>query len=434
MKWFSRRRRLPHLGPYPMEQVARVDRPTTRIDDAAVPRVPFRANFFSRAAHGDLGDRVAEEIKRFNTKTPLSLVLRNFAAMHPPFQDGETAGTTAPLTDDPKKNAEHIKALLYFLGADIVGICEAPAYAWYSHDADGAPVEPRHRYAIVIAIDQGFDTMDAANGNDWVSSGQSQRAYLMGSTFTIVAADYIRQLGFGARAHTNADSEVLHLPLALLAGIGELSRIGEVIINPFLGPRFKTAVITTDLALAVDKPIDFGLQDFCEKCRKCARECPCAAISYGDKIMFNGYEMWKPDAETCVKYRISNPGGTSCGRCMKVCPFNKEGLVQHRIGLWAAIHLPWTRRLLIWLDDALGYGQRNDLKKWWRDLELVNGVLQIARKVNRRGLKKNKADREKHKIAIYPAEVNPPADASGAVPVDRIKALEDGLNAEPPQH
>ena len=24
---------------------------------------------------------------------------------------------------------------------------------------------------------------------------------------------------------------------------------------------------------------------------KCARECPCDAISWGDKVMFNGYEM-----------------------------------------------------------------------------------------------------------------------------------------------
>jgi len=417
-----------------MERIARVDRPTTRIEDDSVPRVPFRANFFSRAAHGDLGARVEKEIKRFNTKTPLSLVLRNFAATHPPYQDGETAAAPAPLTDDPQKNAEHIKSLLYFLGADIVGICAMPAYAWYSHDADGKPVDPKHRFVIVMALDQGFDTMDAANGNDWISSGQSQRAYLMGSTYAIVAADYIRQLGFEARAHTNADSEVLHLPLALLAGIGELSRIGEVIINPYLGPRFKTAVITTNLALAVDKPIDFGLQDFCTKCRKCARECPCAAISFGDKIIFNGYEMWKPDAENCVKYRISNPGGTSCGRCMKVCPFNKEGLMTHRAGLWAAIHLPWTRRFLIWLDDALDYGQRNEGKKWWRDLEFVNGVLQMARKVNRGGLKKDKPDREGHKIAVYPSDVNPPADADAAFPVDRVNAVKAGLKAQSPDH
>ena len=60
-------------------------------------------------------------------------------------------------------------------------------------------------------------------------------------------ADYIRQLGYPARAHTATSSDVLHLPLTLLSGMGELSRIGELVLNPFLGPRFKTHIVTTDL-------------------------------------------------------------------------------------------------------------------------------------------------------------------------------------------
>ena len=139
--------------------------------------------------------------------------------------------------------------------------------------------------------------------------------------------------GYEARARSNADSEVLHLPLTLLTGLGELSRIGEVVLNPYLGQRFKTAVITTSLPMAVDKSIDFGLQDFCNKCKKCAREGTPGAISFSDKVMFNGYEMWKPDVESCTRYRVTNPAVSGCGRCLKVCPFNKQGLFEHRIPL-----------------------------------------------------------------------------------------------------
>ena len=57
---------------------------------------------------------------------------------------------------------------------------------------------------------------------------------------------------------------MLQPPLLLLSGLGEVSRIGEVILNPYLGPRLKSGVVTTDLPLAHDKPIDFGLQAFCE--------------------------------------------------------------------------------------------------------------------------------------------------------------------------
>jgi epoxyqueuosine reductase QueG len=58
-----------------------------------------------------------------------------------------------------------------------------------------------------------------------------------------------------------------------------------------------------------DQPIDFGLQSFCESCNKCARECPSGAITAGPKLMYNGYEIWKSDAEKCARYRITNAAG-----------------------------------------------------------------------------------------------------------------------------
>jgi len=51
-------------------------------------------------------------------------------------------------------------------------------------------------------------------------------------------------------------------PVLLLSGLGEMSRIGDSVIHPFLGPRFKAAVVTTDLPLLPDKPIEIGVQDF----------------------------------------------------------------------------------------------------------------------------------------------------------------------------
>ena len=73
MRLFSRRKRPLHLGRYPMEKIKRVERPTTLITEA-VRRVPRRADFFVRAAHGDLGKKAREEIKRFITKSPLNRV------------------------------------------------------------------------------------------------------------------------------------------------------------------------------------------------------------------------------------------------------------------------------------------------------------------------------------------------------------------------
>jgi len=411
-----------------MEKIRRVATPTTLITDH-VQRVPKRAGFFMRAFHGDLGERAAKEIRRFITKSPLNAAIGHVHWKQVPVHRGAPAEDQAPLPDDPEAMARHLKALCYFLDADLVGICAVPDYAWYSHDKDGVPIETRHKYAIVIMVDQGWDTMEGASGDDWISGAQSYRAYLNSSTAATITADYIRRLGHPAQAHSNADGDVLMIPLMLLAGLGEMSRIGELVLNPFIGPRHKVAVVTTDLPLAVDKPIDFGLQDFCAKCRKCARECPVQAIPHGDKVLYNGYETWKPDVEKCAKYRVTNPRGSACGRCMKMCPWNKEGLLQYRLAMWAAIKLPFTRRLLIWLDDALGFGKRNPAKKWWLDIETVDGKVVLAEGANARDLTLDRKAPGARPLAVYPPERLPTADQKGPVPVDRKQALRDGEEA-----
>ena len=421
MPFFWQRLRPMHLGRFPMEKIKRVKETTTKISDD-IPRIPKRAHFFQRARFGDLGPKPQQEVRRFATKHPLSMAMGKVTQTQATVHDGDVAPDIAPLPEDLQEVADHIKATCYFLDADVVGICEMPEYAWYSHDIDGNTITPIHKYAIVLLIDQGFETMEASSGDDWISGAQSFRAYLKGSTIACTVAGYIRELGYPARAHTNSDSEVLHNPLTILAGLGELSRIGEVVLNPFLGPRFKTAVITTNLPMAVDQPIDFGLQDFCGKCRKCARECPCGAISFGGKVMFNGYEMWKPDVEACTRYRVTNPNGSACGRCMKMCPFNKKGLMQHRLALWAAIRMAPLRKLLIWLDDALGYGKRNPLWKWWLDLEIRDGKVSRPANTNQRDLQLKRPIPKDKKIPIYPVETIPPPGSHDPHPLDRQDA------------
>jgi ferredoxin len=261
------------------------------------------------------------------------------------------------------------------------------------------------------------------------------RGYMRGAEIVGMMAAHIRNLGYSARAHTNVDSDVLHIPLILYAGLGELSRIGELVLNPFVGPRFKSAVITTDMPLAPDRMIDFGLQDMCNKCMKCARECPCDAIPWGDKVMFNGYEMWKPDAERCARYRVTNPKGAACGRCMKTCPYNHEGLLYHRFFLWLAMHVPAARKWIAILDDKVGNGRRNLVKKWWRDLEWLREGYAVEPKAgtNQRDLELDKQmDPSKQKIAYYHANMMPVPNIIEPQPVDRKAALAASALLETP--
>jgi ferredoxin len=433
-----------HLSKFAMETVDRVDKPTTLIIDDEVPRVPKRASFFDRAIHGDLGEKAQHERSRFAFKHPLATAMLNQIRALVPHQDGPVVDSLAETCGDSAENARALKSLSYFLGAELTGICEIPDYAWYSHGDDGVPIDCHHRYAVVMLIDQEYDTMEGASGDDFISGAQSMRAYMRGAVIAGVMADHLRSLGFSARAQTNADSEVLHIPLILLAGLGELSRIGELVLNPFVGPRFKSVVLTTDMPLMPDKPIDFGLQYFCSNCLKCARECPSDSISWGDKVMFNGYEMWKIDAERCARYRLTNQRGLACGRCMKTCPLNKvvtwDGPIATQVASWLGINARWLKPLLVpiatRLDDWLGHGVRNPAKKWWLDLEIVDGVCVAPRKgVNERDLRLTRFfDPDKQKIAYYNADLMPPPNSHGIpwVP-DRKAAMAAAAKLETPQ-
>ncbi len=430
-----------HLGRYPMEQIKRVDQPTTLILRDEIRRVPKRADLFTRALAGDLGERPKKERARFAVKHPLAWGMTPLIRNMVPLQ-----GTREPLSptgfggdlSDPQRNADSIKALGYFMGADLVGICEAEPWMYYSHDEqEGKPIAAYHKYAVVMLVDQGFETMEGASGDDWISGAQSMRAYLRGALIAGLMAAHVRRMGCSARAHSNAHSELLHIPAVLMAGLGELSRIGELILNPFIGPRSKSVLFTTDLPLVADKPIDFGLQAVCNMCFKCARECPCNAIPFGPKVMFNGYEIWKPDVEKCGKYRLTNMKGSACGRCMKTCPYNREDLVESERLLRLSIDVPASRRQLIDYDDRIGAGVRNPVKRWWFDLEIVDGVaVAPIGGVNERDLDLDRKDKlaAGQKLAFFPPQLQPVGGTTmqSVVPVDRPAGLAAYLAAESP--
>ncbi|MCK8483237.1 reductive dehalogenase [Aliiroseovarius sp. S2029] len=400
------------MGAHPFERLRRVETPTTYIDEPNVARVPKRADMFARAQFGDMGQHLQDCSTggMYVRKAAPSYAQRRALGVLTPLQDGPVADQ-ANRPDDPIENASALKAASYFLGIDAVGTSRCPAWTWYSHDATGAEIVPPHDQAISMIVDQGYETMEGASGDDWIAVSQSMRAYLRFSLIGGVIAQHIRNLGYSAKAHTVMDGTVLQPPLLLLAGLGEVSRIGEVILNPYLGPRLKSGVVTTDMPIAHDKPIDFGLQRFCEACNKCARECPSGAITAGPKLMFNGYEIWKSDSQKCTTYRVAQPGGAMCGRCMKTCPWNLEGLFAQAPFRWAASNLPGAAPVLARLDDAVGNGGLNDTKKWWWDLKLGEdgGYHPTDDPVNRRGLSRDLDLRyEDQTLAVYPAPLAPP--------------------------
>jgi ferredoxin len=160
--------------------------------------------------------------------------------------------------------------------------------------------------------------------------------------------------------------------------------------------------------------------------------------------MFNGYEMWKLDAERCARYRLTNQRGLACGRCMKTCPLNKvvtwDGPIATQVASWLGINARWLKPFLVpiatRLDDWLGHGVRNPAKKWWLDLEIVDGVCVEPRKgVNERDLDlSRKTVPDSQKIAYYNANVMPPPNSHGmAIFPNRKEAIAAAAILESPE-
>jgi reductive dehalogenase len=369
------------LGHYPLERLKRVDRPTTYIGPD-IQRVSERQAGFIKAANGEFGARLEREAKRFVSKEPVAAALSQMVNDLGQLELVGVYPKLAPIPRDTAAQSQHVKALGYFLRADCVGICELPQYAVYESDREERPIELDHKYVIVFLVDQGWRSFHGALGSDWISAAQSMKSYSTSGFIATVIANYIRRLGYEAEPHFSGHYKVLMPPLVLLSGLGEMSRFGGTVLNPFLGPRFKASAVTTNLPLEPDRPIDFGLQHYCRVCKKCARECPSQAISHADEtIIYNDYETYELDVEACTRMRVGNPAGASCGRCIKVCPWNKPYQGIHKVIEWVLERSSLTHRFSVWMDDLLGYGKQDVRDKWWYDLEEIEGVFRVPQKV-----------------------------------------------------
>lgn len=124
-----------------------------------------------------------------------------------------------------------------------------------------------------------------------------------------------------------------------------------------------------------------------------------------------------------------------CGRCMKTCPWNLEGIFAERPFRWAAMNMPKAAPVLAKLDDALGNGEMNPVKKWWWDLEMEEdgGYRPTRHPVNARALQKDlDLKYEDQTLAVYPANLAP-HPWPYPFPMDReagIKAYSQMISAE----
>jgi ferredoxin len=367
------------LGPYPLEKLPRAEAATTR-HTAETKRRSLSETPFSKALRGELGPAVKAGTGTFFKREPLLAAMTGVHFHLAGYKLPEMAEEKAPIPDDPRLLSRHIKALAYFLGADMAGICRLPQSAVYSSDADGKPVEADYKYAVVVLNVKDTDTIRASYGREWIDDPVSFQVYQRCGVQCQVIADYILRLGYPAFPSIVGTYPNLMTPLIIEAGLGEGSRLG-IALTPFVGASFKAAAVLTDLPLEPDKPIDFGLQEYCRTCRICAEQCPMHAVSDREKEVYNGYGTYRQDRDRCHAGVMTNPVGNMCQRCTKICPWNRPDNRPEDFR-------NWNGNLKHLYDSVNRQAQRlrdndfvepDELKnKWWFPLEYRDGVLTDA--------------------------------------------------------
>jgi epoxyqueuosine reductase len=257
---------------------------------------------------------------------------------------GRFGGPTTPLKmKDPKKTSELIKKMAHEFGATLVGIAKLNPDWVYGYPMRGRgfdpdkPIEvPKHwEYAVVIGTPMSWDPM-YANPN----YGTSNDAYSISRIVAFRVASFIKQLGYAARPHTpGTDYDLMVPPIAIDAGLGEQGR-HSIVITPELGCNVRPAVITTNLQLQKDKPIDIGVKDFCKHCKICAEQCPSNSITTGGKKVIRGYEKYPFNAPTCFRFWNSNLGSMGCRLCIAACPYTRKANWVHKAAFNLSLYDP----------------------------------------------------------------------------------------------
>ena len=237
----------------------------------------------------------------------------------------------------PEDASRIIKEKAFALGADEVGIAEIEASDIYRGR------EVNETYAIVVGQKMSWRAFQNVVSSE--SAIECLRVYFSLGEIVIGLAAYVRSLGYPCTVeHPIGDSDLLHIPLALKAGFGELGRHGSI-IHPRMGPLFRLGSVATSMPLRTDQPIDAGIARFCDTCKACRLYCPADAIpdersEEAGKDHLGNYR-YVVDTGRCFPYFAKH---NYCSMCLPVCVYNHKEWARDFEGfqtsLWPHLNMP----------------------------------------------------------------------------------------------
>jgi len=262
----------------------------------------------------------------------------------------------------PEVLTERIKDYARFMGITKTRVANLKKEWVYTHYANpytpypyGRPVDDMdYPHIICLAMRQNLAVMRA--GDHYVLCLEVGWRYALTSMVSFTLANLIRSWGFRARPLPPENAPYMVVPAFVDAGMGEQGRMGICVTKEF-GNCFRPGGVVTDMPLVVDKPVNFGLQEYCESCRVCADACPVGAITKKSRIVSRGIYRWQVDDQKCRAFWDRR--GRPCGICQVACPWNFEGTWFHNL-----IREGNQRSKLFWKPSLWGYKLFYERKKW----------------------------------------------------------------------
>ena len=207
--------------------------------------------------------------------------------------------------------------------ADVVGIAKM------NQDWVFEGFEVKEKYVVVVGVQHDYEEISQAPS----LPGNNRAIVEVGKQYTRAAMaaaelhNFAAAQGYATSCHPGPMAkDLLMIPAAIEAGLGELGKHGSL-INRKLGSSFRLSAITTDLPLIADEPDVFGGDDFCLRCQVCTEACPPDAIS-PDKQWVRGQKKWYVNFDKCIPFFAEARG---CSICISVCPWSRPGIADNLV-------------------------------------------------------------------------------------------------------
>jgi epoxyqueuosine reductase len=389
--------------------VRTVETPTTEIDWAKMERYDEGGGTVRKSLAKYVGKDKVDEWNKIAAKNELQRMLDNvdgytlkdqaLAAAHvgvgKTFLGPQKAKTpeergVPKWSGTPEEGARILRAALRHFGAATVGFIELDENTKkliYAKDPDGKDlvfedvdvaseddtkrvIPNKAKYAVVYTVQMSEETMKRS---PTVTGSQTTGlAYKRGESIQASLQEFLRGLGYQGLGESSTNALGIAPAFGVMAGLGELSRLNRL-VTPEFGPMVRVFKLLTDLPVAVDKPIDAGILEFCKSCKKCAEACPSEALSFEKEPTWEvrggwnnpGHKAWFEDSTKCREYWIAQ-AGTNCGICFAVCPFAKKDKAWiHEMVKAGTSAAPFMDNFFRSMDDAFGYGVKKSSEAWW---------------------------------------------------------------------